>query len=136
MPTAPAPHGWRGRPRPANHSQRYGAAHRAERARRIAQLRARPGSLTCPRCGTPVTADMDLHLDHDDTDPTGRTYLPGMTCAACNIRAGSHRAHRRRHGTRQTAPAASTPPAAHLPDRPPCARCTCVLAGGVSVNCW
>jgi hypothetical protein len=63
-------------------SQKYGAAHRALRAR-LAPVVA-TGSVRCARCDQLIAADDDWQLDHKDD---GRGWL-GASHTRCNARAG------------------------------------------------
>lgn len=81
--------------------QRYDSRH--ARARRLA-ARKHNDQDPCARCGHPLgPMGPNLHYDHDDTDPTGETYLgfahgstPCPTCGRrCNIQAGSDEGNRR-----------------------------------------
>ena len=107
---------------------KYGALHQRERARWANTLRA-IGRLTCVRCALPIIADTAtngplphvarcertncggecwhaMELDHDDADPTGRTYL-GPAHEVCNRSAGGRKAHGR--PPRPTATPGATP---------------------------
>lgn len=68
-------------------SQRYGYRHRQRRQQALARLR---DGDPCARCGGPMYAGQELHLDHDD-DGSGR-YL-GLSHKVCNLSAGGRKSH-------------------------------------------
>jgi hypothetical protein len=69
---------------------RYGVTHRV--ARKAALRGYQPGVTVCVRCGQPICeADLrKVHLDHDDSDPSGRRYL-GLSHQKCNLAAQNQR---------------------------------------------
>ena len=75
----------------------YGAAHQAERERRLKQYK--PGNL-CAHCDQPMTywplavARRYLDLPHNETR-TG--YLPGLAHRYCNRKDGAVRGNKQRH---------------------------------------
>jgi hypothetical protein len=92
---------------------RYGARHQAMRAEMIARMS--PGQ-ACARCGRPMWAGEDLQLDHDDTDPSGQTYL-GLVHARCNLSAGARKGNRARAAAYRAA--VGLPSLDLRPDSPP-----------------
>ena len=81
-------------------SRGYGAAHQAERERRLRQYKQGD---PCAHCGAPITwwpvsvARHYLDLPHNATR-TG--YLPGLAHRYCNRKDGAVRGNRMRRGTR------------------------------------
>jgi len=69
----------------ADHNARYGEAHRRVRRRVARDVQA--GVAVCVRCGGPLAAGSDWHLDHRDD---GDGYL-GPAHAGCNVRAANER---------------------------------------------
>jgi hypothetical protein len=65
----------------------YGAAH--VRARRKALAAFMEGD-PCARCGRPMSAEDELHLDHDDRD---RSKYLGLSHAFCNLSWAGKRRH-------------------------------------------
>jgi hypothetical protein len=64
----------------------YGAEHKAERKRRLARYSP---SDPCVYCQQPLGDDRSLwHLPHNESR-TG--YLPGFSCASCNLKDGARR---------------------------------------------
>lgn len=62
------------------HSQHYGPAHQAERARWAPEVAA--GTVRCWHCSELIAPDTDWHLaHHDDGTPSTPAH------AACNVRA-------------------------------------------------
>jgi hypothetical protein len=64
---------------------------RHKRIRAIWAKRVAAGGVICarPECGEPIEPWEKWHLDHDDSDPTGRTYI-GASHAGCNTRSVTH----------------------------------------------
>jgi hypothetical protein len=63
----------------------YGKEHQRIRAAKMAALRRHPGSVSCPRCGIPLHADMAIDLGHlSQADKAAG--LPGrvLICSPCN----------------------------------------------------
>ncbi len=60
---------------------RYGGEHQRKRAAERPLQYGKP----CARCGYPMLAGQEIHLDHRDDDPT--QYL-GWSHALCNLKAG------------------------------------------------
>jgi hypothetical protein len=62
----------RGRPRKycERCGSRYGYAHQLRRKNGLAAAYGQP----CRRCGRVMLQGQELHLDHDDRDPSGQTY--------------------------------------------------------------
>lgn len=79
------------RARGSSTARGYGTEHRARRATVAAALAA-GAAIRCARCGSPITAADDWHLDHADD----RTRYLGPSHAACNTAAGA----RARNGNR------------------------------------
>ena len=76
----------RTRPKASSTARGYGAAHQAERKRRVAQ---HTPSDPCTYCGRPLGSNKSRwHLPHK-TDRSG--YLPGLSCAPCNWLEGAKR---------------------------------------------
>jgi hypothetical protein len=80
---------YRGRPakrcppcREGTASARYGPVHRATRAATVDQAIGLP----CARCQQTILPGQEIHLDHDDTDPS---RWIGFSHARCNSRAGA-----------------------------------------------
>lgn len=69
--------------------RKYGRRHR--RIRAIWAKRVAKGGVICarPECGKPIEPWQMWHLDHDDADPTHRTYL-GASHASCNSKSVTH----------------------------------------------
>lgn len=99
--------GWDGSRGPTNPKYRD-PAHVKARAELVEAYR--PGD-PCARCGHPMWPPTSaLHADHDDNDPTGRTYLglshgsePCQDCGVrCNVVAGAQRGRARQGATSWT----------------------------------
>ena len=58
------------------------------------------GAARCSRCGLPIAAGEEWHLDHSDDR---RSYL-GPSHAACNLRAASAKAHALRQRPQRLSP--------------------------------
>ena len=69
----------------------YGADH--DRTRRVLVTRLRNGdTLTCWRCGAPITDEHAMHVGHDDAD---RSITRGPECVTCNLTAAGRNSHMR-----------------------------------------
>lgn len=68
----------------------YGARHQRLRLR-WKRLLAQEGQLPCARCHQPIRPTDEWELDHDDDN---RDLYIGISCKACNRRAGGQKAQR------------------------------------------
>lgn len=73
----------RDRARGTRQQRGYDAAHDATRRASIAKLTA-GHTLTCWRCGEPITTADELHIGHDDHD---RSITRGDEHRSCNLQA-------------------------------------------------
>ncbi len=88
-------------PRPGTTSDRgYGAAHQRLRAELTPKVAT--GTVTCWRCGTPITPTQPWDLGHDDHDPT--RYRGPEHANTCNRAAGARKRHANRTATPPTGP--------------------------------
>ena len=67
----------------------YDRAHDRTRATAVATLRAGL-TLTCWRCGNPITNENDMHIGHDDSD---RSITRGPEHRLCNLQAAGRNSH-------------------------------------------
>ena len=82
---------WRGsRPSAVAHRQKYGVAHRKERARVAMDVAA--GAATCHFCSRTIDPGSDWHLDHTED---GTAYR-GPAHALCNLQDGARIGRKRR----------------------------------------
>ena len=90
----------------------YGAAHQAERARRISQWR--PGD-RCPRCGELLDGNPD-HMDLGHIDGSAKQRYAGLEHKHCNRAAGARWRNMKQRYTRNS-PAPSPAPQPWQPSR-------------------
>jgi hypothetical protein len=71
---------------------RGGWGHDHQRRRAAIAPVVNAGKATCARCGQPIHAGEELHLDHTDT----RDGYLGVSHATCNLRDGANKTNARR----------------------------------------